>query len=175
LEAVDRALQRCDKGAVPKKAFWTALANYVRKNPLNPLEVPPADATAGQVSREHQLGAHTPDDLRRRIARKADRRRPRGAYRRVQRPPGEPRHLHADVRQANWSGAGPAAQRFAAVFGYRTAMPTLAVNGTELYFEDTGGPSPASPVVVFRPLSRRGEPISGEANPSVDVAFADCV
>ena len=59
LEAVDRAVQRCDKGAVPKKAFWTALANYVTKNPLNPLEVPPADATAGQVSREHHLGAHT--------------------------------------------------------------------------------------------------------------------
>jgi hypothetical protein len=29
--------------------------------------------------------------------------------------------------------------------------------------------------VLARPLSRRGEPISGEANPSVDVAFADCV
>ena len=28
-------------------------------------------------------------------------------------------------------------------------MPTLAVNGTELYVEDTGGPSPESPVVVF--------------------------
>lgn len=45
---------------MPKKAFWTALANYVRKNPLNPSDVPPADATAGQVSREQQLGAHTP-------------------------------------------------------------------------------------------------------------------
>jgi hypothetical protein len=72
----------------------------------------------------------------------------------------------------------------------RTGTPSVATSCNFPYYKNVKFPlNPATPSVnqitsappvpvqcsAPRPLSRRGEPISGEANPSVDVAFADCV